>query len=249
MIAATPNSNSNTTSDSENSNSLPNNSQTTPKFADLLAQSNSVTTPSAAMPTQQSINQTPQSQQQTQLSQPGATNGSGNGDSTKPKRKLNLKMVVGVMVLFLILLGSGVGFYLTQYTQQDIRQQASVRCDNLPQSDCNGGCEWIENTRIEYSWTETTYDGPTCSGNGNPTQKSGSSAPTAGCKAGVDGAAGKSISNIQQNTVVIGASCQPTDDGGGDDGGGGVKPIIVTLTTEGEPTPGLNPVNVIFTLL
>lgn len=48
-------------------------------------------------------------------------------DNTAPKKKRSsLGTVVGVVVLLLILLGSAAGLYLTQYTSQDVRQQASV---------------------------------------------------------------------------------------------------------------------------
>ncbi len=54
-----------------------------------------------------------------------SASGTGNTDSTQPKKKMNLKMIIGVIILFFVLLGSGVGFYLSQQTQ-DLRQQAKV---------------------------------------------------------------------------------------------------------------------------
>jgi len=45
-------------------------------------------------------------------------------DTIKPKSKSNTKMILGVIVLLIITLGAGVGLYLTQFTNFDLRQQA-----------------------------------------------------------------------------------------------------------------------------
>lgn len=49
----------------------------------------------------------------------------GSSDDVKPKLKMSMKTIIGVVVLIIVLFGSGAGFYLTQYTQQDTRQQAA----------------------------------------------------------------------------------------------------------------------------
>jgi hypothetical protein len=68
---------------------------------------------------------------------------SGSSTPDQPRKKTNLKLVVGVVVLFLVLLGSGVGFYLSQQTQ-DIRQQAvepvSVEAGECAFPTCDAEC-------------------------------------------------------------------------------------------------------------
>ena len=114
-----------------------------------------------------------------------ATEGSagGNGsDTTKPKKKLNLKLVLGVIVLLLIILGSGAGFYMSQYTQQDIRQKAAYEqgCDNgIP----HGGTACQTQGASSY-WicNDGTYTGPNACPTGETCQgASCKPATAAGC--------------------------------------------------------------------
>ena len=61
------------------------------------------------------------------------------GDSIVPKKKkMSLKTLIGVIVLVLVLLGSGAGFYMTQYGNLDLRQQAWYGQSCTVDSNCNG---------------------------------------------------------------------------------------------------------------
>lgn len=77
---------------------------------------------------------------------------SDSGDGAKPKSKMSMKTIIGVVILVIVLLGSGAGFYLTQYTKQDTRQQAAFPCssyDNDPTACENvSGCNF---TRVPSS--------------------------------------------------------------------------------------------------
>lgn len=117
-------------------------------------------------------NQTPNTEKVMPSTTPAINMESGSSsDTTKPKKKFNLKMILGVIVLLFIVIGSGVGFYLSQQTQ-DLRQQASTTCGcQIVGSGADRGC-WCEQGGwqrhvAEGSCKDAGIDYPSCKDTAN----------------------------------------------------------------------------------
>lgn len=80
---------------------------------------------------------------------PTQTTSSNDSSQYEPKKGLSLKMVLGSVMLAFVILGSAAGFYLTQYTNLDNRQQAAGIGDTITveqghQNTCIETCTTIE---------------------------------------------------------------------------------------------------------
>ncbi len=96
------------------------------------------------------------------------------------KGKLSAKMILGAILLFLLVVGSGVGLYLSQKSQ-DLRQQASVYdctpwvCGSITESSCSVQTLFTNtwcNGQARWKW-EAAGNSAACGGNPSAPRSSG----------------------------------------------------------------------------